>query len=78
MRLYLWRYVDYISGSYHHEGGVVAVAASLERARELIKAKRERRQEKDCGALTVDPDLVYSIEDSAPETVEIFPNAGCC
>lgn len=75
MKLFVWNNVDHVSDSYHDNGGVVAIAESLQRAREII-AEATRHAEKPCAAMTIEPDL--SRECDGPEFIAIHPNAGCC
>lgn len=81
MNIYVWKYVGGLTSAYHDEGGVLAVAATKERAVELIEAAAENYDD-DCPArrsagLAEDPDLVLPTE-PADERVMIFPDAGCC
>jgi len=75
MKLYIWHRADRATANYHDEGGVIAIAESLERARELIKPNTGK-DEQDCSALTQVPDLVRECE--GPEGVFVHPDAGCC
>lgn len=71
MNLYIWHRVEKASGNYHDGGGVVVIAASLDRAREMVEATA-----KGCAASTEEPDLVRPCE--GPEFIAIHPDAGCC
>lgn len=74
MNLYVWKRIDKATTSYHSEGGVVAIAATEERARELAEAS-----ERGCLFAADDkPDLVQAVADGAPEFAYVFQDAGCC
>ena len=67
MNIYIWRRVKKLTDRYHEEGGVVAVAATLEGARNIV------------GKPLPEPDFVYVLADpEAPEVVVVFPDSGCC
>jgi hypothetical protein len=65
----------HLTGYYHHDGGVLAIAASLDRAKELITAEASAEKPPD---LEAEPDLVADVSGDTPERVIIFPDAGCC
>lgn len=67
MLLFLWKRVDDLTTKWHSDGGLVVVAATLERARELCPAVNE-----------TPPDKTFTLADPCDEGVFIFPNAGCC
>lgn len=72
MNIYIWRRVEKATGSWHSEGGVIAIAASEDRARELALAQR-------CEiAPDEHVDAVHELVGEQPEAVFIFPDAGCC
>lgn len=71
MKLFIWYDVAKASSRYHDEGGVVVIADSLDRARELIEQAAPG-----CAAATVAPSLVRECD--GPEHITIHPNAGCC
>lgn len=73
MKLFMWDRVGHASGNYHDEGGIVVIAETLERAREMIAASKERAK---CEALTMTPDLVRECE--GPEHISVHEDAGCC
>jgi hypothetical protein len=72
MYVFIWKRRDNMTMSYHPEGGAVAVATTLERARELLKADEGSE------ALTTEPDIIYPLPETAAEYGEVFPDAGCC
>lgn len=83
MKVFVWKDLMEVSTNYHREGGLVVVAESLERAREIVKEKVDVRDYEyqdpvDCEAKSVDPDAQYNITDDAEEGFFVFPNAGCC
>jgi hypothetical protein len=78
MTLYIWKRVLNLTDNYHSEGGALAVAASLERARALIADGRERYDmERPSGVHMQEPDYAFEIGDE-PELAVVFPDKGCC
>lgn len=75
MKLFIWHSVSYVSSNYHHEGAVVVIADSLDRAREMIAEKTAKCAD-GCGAMVVDPDLTRECE--GPELIAVHIDAGCC
>lgn len=73
MKLFMWDCVRRATGSYHDEGGIIVIAETLERAREMVAADKERVN---CEALTTNPDLIRECE--GPEHIAIHQDAGCC
>lgn len=73
MKLFMWDYVGNATSNYHDEGGIVVIAETLERAREMISSDKEREK---CEALTKEPDLVRECE--GPEHISVHKDAGCC
>jgi hypothetical protein len=70
MKMFIWEYVSELTVSYHDGGGVVVVASTLERARELLPPN--------CSAVKEDPGAVYVLAGPVEERVYAFPDAGCC
>lgn len=71
MKVFIWERIDHASSSWHTEGGLVVVAETEQRARELASKK---------GAFPTEdekPDLVI-LTDHDAEAVFVFPDAGCC
>ncbi len=68
MKVYVWVRIEKCTDNYHEDGGVVVIAESEERARELANKKEG----------------CFICEDEKPEIVGfeekvfIMPNAGCC
>lgn len=79
MNIYIWDTVSDATTRYHDGGGIVVIAATLERARELLSGERVPAK---CEAFTQEPDLTLplaAIDGAATEEhVFVFPNAGCC
>jgi hypothetical protein len=71
MKLFVWNDVTKATDNYHDGGGIVVIADSLERARELIEQKSPG-----CSAATEDPDLVRECE--GQEYIAVHRDAGCC
>lgn len=80
MKLFVWNDADAVSANYHSNGGLVVIAESFERAREMIaeatKKKPYSQPDAICEALTIAPDLIRECE--GPEYIAVHPNAGCC
>lgn len=75
MKTFIWKDLTVMSYHWHSDGGIVAIANSLERAREIIRS--EDGPELTSDALTTEPDLIYDCA-ATEEVVLYFPNAGCC
>ncbi len=74
MKCFVFANVVKLTTSYHSYGGAVAVAVSLDKARELILAAGADGG----GITTAEPTAEYSVSDDAPEAGWCFPDAGCC
>uniref|UniRef100_A0AAU6VZJ0 Uncharacterized protein n=2 Tax=unclassified bacterial viruses TaxID=12333 RepID=A0AAU6VZJ0_9VIRU len=66
MKVYIFNYVDEITSNYHDGGGLVVVAESLERAKEMFPQIGD----------TAPDDILETSEKF--EKSYIFPDAGCC
>lgn len=73
MRIYVWESLRVCSDRYHSEGGLVVVARSLERARELAVADYPGTS-----AVIEEPDHNWLTSPLENEKVITFPDAGCC
>lgn len=62
MKIFVWQYVDGLTDNYHDGGGVVVVAESLERARQLVPALKD------------EPDRAFEVAGPAVEESLIFPD----
>lgn len=76
MNVYVWQRLKRVSGNWHSEGGVVAVAGSLDEARELARTEMSDVEEPDIFA--AQPDASYVIDGNPMPRVFVFPDAGCC
>lgn len=68
MTIFVWKRLEGVTDSYHHEGGVLVVARDYARAKELV-------------GTTVEPDFSWPVADydaGAEEQKIVFPDAGCC
>lgn len=74
MNVYIWKRCGGMTDSYHHEGGAVAIAETLEDARAMM----DELGFAGSAALTSDPDIAYPVPPEAEPYAEIFPDAGCC
>jgi hypothetical protein len=76
-KVYIWERVRCLTENYHHEGGLVVVAASLEDARTLFLLHFPKMTE--CEALKQPPNCEIACRDDTEALhVFVFPNAGCC
>lgn len=75
MQIFIWERLNHVSKNYHEEGGIVAIAYDLMRARELIEETISTNHP--CDALHTTPDYTFSC-DAMEEQVIVFPDAGCC
>ena len=83
MSIYIWERVNMMSDYYHSEGGVVVVAKSLERAREIAREhfnpeeEHETLTDYDTTVFDTEPQKVFRVT-SKEEYYCDFPDAGCC
>lgn len=83
MSIYIWERVNMMSDNYHSEGGVVVVAKSLERAREIAREhfnpeeEHETLTDYDTTVFNTEPQKVFRVT-SKEEYYCDFPDAGCC
>lgn len=75
MQLFVWQDVSDLTSNYHDNGGVLAIADSLERARQIILEFPDVGSK--CEVMLQDPDFTAFVTDSE-EKVMVFPDAGCC
>lgn len=78
MNVYVWDYICAgLTSSWHSGGGVLAVAETVDAARELIRgaAKNVEDIEDD---LAKEPEHTWSVTDNAVSEVVIFADMGCC
>lgn len=67
MRMFVWEYIGGLTDRWHSGGGLMVVAETVERAREIAP-----------GNTSGEPDAVYELEGEPEEKVFIFPDSGCC
>lgn len=73
MKVYIWKDIGQVSYNYHPEGGLVVVAESEARAREIANSYP------DIEVLEGEkPDVCIAAGEGEEERVIPFPNAGCC
>ena len=82
MKLFLWRRIDQCTRNEHSEGGVVVVAETVERARELAAQYCDDYElghaPGHCQIRPDElPDAVYDVP-GREEAVYLFPDKGCC
>jgi hypothetical protein len=94
MNIYIWYGVANLTTNYHSGGGLVIVAPTLERARELLAAPADceypwhdadddhtsscRPERASASAMKDDPDVTYALQGDVEEKITVFPDAGCC
>lgn len=84
MNVYIWHRIDKCTSEHHPEGGLVVVAKSLERAREIAR-NAGRGKKSGCDTSIVEhcdpspaPDVVLPLAGGPEERVIMFPDSGCC
>jgi hypothetical protein len=94
VKVFVWRRLENLTDSYHSEGGAVAVAETLDRARELFRTGKPqepfRRADgavfqpsnetlpENSDVYSAAPDLTVDCDPASAEFIEWFPDAGCC
>ena len=82
MKIFVWEGTRPVSNNYHDGGGLLIIAANLDRARELwseyVDNLSEWEKFEGKGATDKEPDRVYFTEPDTEETVLVFPDSGCC
>lgn len=66
MNIYIWERIDELTDNYHAAGGLVIIAESEERCKELEPKIKDQK-----------PDRAF-VTNAIIEEVFVFPNAGCC
>jgi hypothetical protein len=73
MKMFIWMSAEMVSSRYHSDGGLMVIASTEERARELANGTED---------VVVSPgntvDHVYELLGAPEEKVLVFPDAGCC
>ena len=91
MQVFIWVDISAVSYNYHDDGGIVIVAESIERAREMMRVIGDHEEydhkagksipvsnvPSTCAAFTEEPLLILDTTHSKEEMF-IFPDAGCC
>jgi len=72
LNVYIFESIDKLTERYHSDGGAVVVAASIERAKELLKEEGAEV------GFNEGPTHFYPCADAQAEKVFIFPDAGYC
>lgn len=84
MNVYIWEDLDHVSDNCHEQGGLVIVAASLERCHELAAMQTVTYSYRNDGVpiqtIKIDkpPTRVIPCGPDEPEALYVFPDAGCC
>lgn len=70
MNIYIWSFVGSLTDNYHSGGGVVVIAETEEKARALA----------DKHGVTFNKEVpdIHELAGDIPETIYLFPDAGCC
>jgi flagellar motor switch protein FliG len=69
MKTFIWKELDNVSSNYHSGGGLVVIAETLKKAKEIA--------EEDV-YIKIDKKPDYQYEGGIKEKVFVFPDAGCC
>lgn len=67
MKLFIWQYIEDLTNNYHSGGGLVVVAESLEAAKKLNYAVKDKA-----------PDKTFDLVGEVQEEQFVFPDVGCC
>ena len=85
MNVYIWKHTAGVTTNWHSGGGLLIVAASLDRARALWVERNDapniadwERLSDPSLAVKPDPDHSLPTAPDASELVIVFPDAGCC
>jgi hypothetical protein len=82
MKVFVWQDLSCMSRAFHKAGGIIVIADSLDRAREILKEDNHWNMEEGSSmstALNTDPAIIIdSIAAPEEEKIFYFPNAGCC
>ena len=75
MKIFIFEYINQVSGNYHSGGGLVIIAESKEKAIELIADNKHiRPDEKEWETV-----VVYKLADTDIQPKYfVMPDAGCC
>lgn len=74
MKVFVFEYIDKVSEEYHEGGGLLIVAKTEERAKELINAE----EYVNVTAKEWTEVVVIDAMPDAEERLIVFPDAGCC
>ena len=75
MKVFIFEYVEKLTGNYHEEGGLVVIAENETEARELIKTDQNIKISKE----EWEEVIIYNLKDETVlSRMFIFPDAGCC
>ena len=87
MNIYIWQSITNMTDHFHSDAGVLVVAGTVDRARELADEYGSRTDGSNLRMtntpvgrrkeLADDPDFVYPTTENL-EQVVVFPDAGCC
>lgn len=71
MKMFIWKYIDQVSGAYHSGGGLLVVAEDESSARLAANSHS-------CVSLPDNEPADYVYDVTGPALVLTFPDAGCC
>lgn len=75
MKVFIWERLSNVTTNWHHEGGCVVIAESLEKAREQLHI---HGVPVGSDAFAAEPDKTLPTGDFEDPDVFIFPDSGCC
>lgn len=85
MNVYIWQSTGPVTTNWHSGGGLLIIAATLDRARALwverndaLDADAWERLDDPTLATKPDPDLALPTAPDVAERVIVFPDMGCC
>lgn len=68
MKVFVWEYVNHLTWDYHDGGGLLVVAESLERAKEVAGVKEFPSDP---------PDFTFETTETEERYI-VFGDSGCC
>lgn len=74
MKIYIFEYIEQVSGNFHSGGGLVIIAKDIEDAKKLISVD-ERIQPTEDEWLKVES---YDLSENVESKFWVMPDAGCC
>lgn len=74
MKMFIFKYIDQVSGNYHTEGGLMVVAEDKEAVQKLI----ENEEYIEITEEEWEQVVIYDLKNEEESKIFVFPDAGCC